>query len=90
MSDYSREFTPVFLNDLKKIKNNYEVQKRLINKIEEILKNPYHYKPLRNILKNQRRTHIGSYVLIFEIVEEKKIVVFHAFKHHDVAYNSPE
>jgi len=51
-----------------------------------LAENPHHYKPLRNVLKNKRRVHIGNFVLIFEILEEDKIVVFHTFKHHDEAY----
>ncbi|MCH8157188.1 MAG: type II toxin-antitoxin system RelE/ParE family toxin, partial [Nitrospinae bacterium] len=47
-----------------------------------------HYKPLRNVLKNRRRTHIGSHVLIFEIREEEKTVLFHSLKHHDDAYSN--
>lgn len=66
-------------------KNN-ELFSRLQYKTKEILKGPYHYKPLRNVLKNRRRTHIGSFVLVFEIHEDKKVVSFHSFKHHDTAY----
>ena len=59
---------------------------RIDKKINEILQNPHHYKPLRNDLKNTRRVQIGSYVLIFEIDEKKKIVTFLRFKHHDEIY----
>ncbi len=51
MTKYWREFTKDFLKDIKKIKSHYEIQKRLKDKIEEIIENPSHYKPLRNILK---------------------------------------
>jgi mRNA-degrading endonuclease RelE of RelBE toxin-antitoxin system len=86
MSNYSSDFTLEFDKDFKKTKSDFALQKRLTNKIEEILENPFHYKPLRNILKNRRRTQIGSYVLIFEIREREKTVVFHSFKYHDEAY----
>lgn len=59
---------------------------RVKNKLKEILENPYHYKPLKGPLKNQRRVHIGSYVLIYDICEEEKIVEVLRFKHHDKAY----
>jgi hypothetical protein len=42
MSSYQRFFSPELLNDLKKIKSNFELQKRLEKKIQEILKTPYH------------------------------------------------
>ncbi len=86
MSNYGAEYTRKFKRDLRKIKTDFELQKRLRKKIEEILKNPHHYKPLRNILKNTRRVHIGSFVLIFEIDEERKMVIFRTFRHHDEVY----
>ena len=86
MNNYKRHFKSEFLKDLKKIKSNFEIKKRLDKKIKEILENPYHYKPLRNVFKNKRRTHIGSFVLIFEIDEQNKLITFHSFQHHDNAY----
>jgi len=49
--------------------------------------NPHHYKPLRYDLKGLRRVHLEkSFVLIFEINEEEKIVRFLDFEHHDEIY----
>ncbi|MBU1199552.1 MAG: type II toxin-antitoxin system RelE/ParE family toxin [Nanoarchaeota archaeon] len=59
---------------------------RVDKKIDEILLNPYHYKPLRNDLKNKRRVQIGCYVLVFQIIEEEKVVEFLRFNHHDDVY----
>jgi YafQ family addiction module toxin component len=67
-------------------RRNPELVRALDNKVEEILANPYHYKPLRKPLQNQRRVHIGKYVLVFEINEAEKIVEFLRFRHHDEAY----
>ena len=86
MSDYSAKFLPLFCRHVKTLKKKPEIETRLDKKIAEILKNPCHYKPLRNVLKNHRRTHIGSYVLIFEVQEAEKTVVFHSFQLHDEAY----
>ena len=88
MTKYGREFTKNFLKDIKKIKSHYEIQERLKNKIEEIIEDPSHYKPLRNILKNHRRVQIGSFVLIFEINKSEKLIIFQAFKHHNEVYNN--
>jgi len=56
-------------------------------KVNEILENPYHYKPLRAPMQNKRRVHIaGSFVLIFKIDEDKKVVQLLEFEHHDKAY----
>ena len=81
---YIQDFTIHFLKDVKKIKKDKILLERLNKKIEEILQNPEHYKPLKNVLKGKRRAHIGSYVIIFEISENK--VIFHTFEHHDKAY----
>ena len=59
---------------------------QLEKKIAEILENPDHYKPLRGEMKNKRRVHVGSFVLIFEINEEEKSVIFLEFAHHNEAY----
>ncbi len=56
-------------------------------KINEIIKNPKAYKPLRAPLQYLRRVHIQkSFVLLFSIDEEKKVVIIHNYKHHDDAY----
>ncbi len=56
-------------------------------KVNEILENPYHFKPLRAPLQNKRRVHIaGSFILIFSVDEKHKIVRLLEFEHHDNAY----
>ena len=55
-------------------------------KITKILENPYLGKPLRNFLKGKRRIHIGHFILIYEIDEEVKKIIFLNFEHHDKAY----
>ena len=69
---------------LKKDKKTYEA---VMNKIEEILENPEHYKPLKYDLADERRVHImKNFVLKFEINEKTKTVIFLFFGHHDEAY----
>lgn len=70
-------------------KKNPVLVLRINKKIKEILINPYHYKPLRNDLKNKRRVQIGEFVLIFEIKEKERTVEFLSFKHHDDVYINP-
>ena len=68
----------------KKDKKTYEV---VMDKIEEILKNPEHYKPLKHDLAGERRVHImKSFVLKYEIIESTKTIKFIFFGHHDEAY----
>ena len=52
-------------------KKNPILREAIEKKIEEILKNPQHYKPLRYDLAGERRVHImKSFVLKFEIDEK--------------------
>ena len=43
-----------------------------------------HFKNLRGDLKDYKRVHVGSFVLIFKI--EKATIIFDKFRHHDEAY----
>jgi len=59
----------------------------IFRKIEQIVKNPYHFKPLRGDMKGARRVHIDkSFVLIYEIDEENKLVRLLDYNHHDNIY----
>ena len=68
-------------------KRNPVLRKILENKINEIIQNPSHYKPLKYELAGERRVHIlKSFVLKFEIDNIQKVVKFLVFEHHDNAY----
>ena len=74
-----------------KLKRTYKKDKKLydavMKKIEEIMENPHHYKPLRYGLKGSRRVHLEkSFVLVFEIDEAEKMVKFLDLGHHDEIY----
>jgi YafQ family addiction module toxin component len=74
-----------------KLKRIYKKNKKLYDAVtkgvEEIIKNPYHYKPLRHDLKGLRRVHLEkSFVLVFEIDEKEKMVRFLDLDHHDEIY----
>lgn len=72
----------------KKLQRRDEDMLRLINrKVEDILEDPFRFKPLRKPLQNRRRVHVsGSFVLIYEVDEEEKIVTLLDFDHHDNVY----
>ena len=85
---YNYALTPELqriLNKLsKKDKNMYE---QVLNKINKILENPRHFKPLMHDLAGERRVHImKSFVLKYEIDDTSKTVIFLFFGHHDEAY----
>ena len=55
-------------------------------KINEIIIEPHHYKPLKVPMQNTWRVQIGSFVLTFEINEEENLVAFLDYEHHDKVY----
>ena len=85
---YNYEIIPSLQKELNKLfKKDKKLYEIVMNKIEEILKNPQHYKPLKYDLAGERRVHImKSFVLKFEIDENTKTVIFIFFGHHDEAY----
>jgi mRNA-degrading endonuclease RelE of RelBE toxin-antitoxin system len=69
----------------KKDKQTYE---QVLTKIEEIItcQNIEHYKNLKYILKDRKRIHVGSFVLVFKFIKEENKIVFMDFDHHDKVY----
>jgi mRNA-degrading endonuclease RelE of RelBE toxin-antitoxin system len=54
-------------------------------KVNEILTDPYRFKPLRKPLQNKRRVHVGGpFVLIYEIGEKEQLITLH----HDNIYRT--
>jgi len=60
------------------------------NKIDEVIKNPdiEHYKNLKHNLKDYKRVHIGSFVLLFRYDKNNDFVYFIDFDHHDKIYRT--
>jgi len=85
---YYIEIKPSCQRDIEKLcKKNPVLREALERKMNEILENPQHYKPLRYDLAGERRAHImKSFVLKFGIDEQKGIITFFFFGHHDEAY----
>ncbi len=68
-------------------KKDQEMLRLIYRKVQDILDNPYRFKPLRKPLQNKRRVHIGgSFVLIYEVNEKEKTVILLDFDHHDNIY----
>jgi len=87
MRDY--EIKPSLQKILKKIfKKDKNIYERILKKIEEIInsENIEHYKNLRNNLKDFKRVHIGSFVLVFKFDKNKNLISFEDFNHHDKIY----
>ena len=67
-------------------KKDSSLYKRVVHKIIEVSENPEMGKPLRNVLRGKWRVHIGSFVLVYTISQDNKMVIFIAFEHHDKIY----
>ena len=79
----SRKIKKIF----EKIKRKHKLQAEILKrKIKEILEDPYRSKPLRGDMAGIRRVHIRHFVLIYEILENEKIVRLLDYEHHDNIY----
>lgn len=68
-------------------KKNKKQLEAVFKKVKQILKDPYHFKPLRGDMHGLRRVHIDkSFVLVYEILEKEKVVRLLDFEHHDKVY----
>ncbi len=87
---YKLEIKESLDRKFKKLKKKDREMLMLIDrKVQTILDDPCRFKPLRKPLQNKRRVHIGgSFVLIYEINEEKKTVTLLDFDHHDNIYKT--
>ena len=86
MYDYElrKSVEAIFLKLAKKSPKQLEI---VFRKIEEIVDNPHRYKNLRRPLQHLKRVHIDrSFVLIFSIDEENKLVIVEDYDHHDNVY----
>ena len=88
MHEYSYNIEKKLKSTLKRTcKKDKKLYDAVMKKIEEIIKNPHHYKPLRYDMKGLKRVHLEkSFVLVFEIDEEEKMVRFLDLGHHDEIY----
>jgi YafQ family addiction module toxin component len=74
-------------NKLKK--KDREMLMLIDSKVKDILDDPYRFKPLKKPLQNKRRVHVGgSFVLIYEVNEDGKIVTLLDFDHYDNIYKT--
>ena len=68
-------------------KKNPKQLQVIFKKIEQIVENPYHFKPLKGDMHGARRVRIDkSFVLIYEIDEKNKVVRILDYDHHDKIY----
>jgi mRNA-degrading endonuclease RelE of RelBE toxin-antitoxin system len=85
------EIKPNLLRILKKLhkkdKLSYE---RVMKKIDEVVNSDIeHYKNLRYDMKDQKRVHIGHFVLVFSYDPAKDLISLEDYNHHDKIYKRP-
>lgn len=78
---FSIEFKKILEKMAKKDRTSL---KKIESQVYKIISNPLVGKPLRNVMKNYRRAHIGSFVLIYKI--ENQEIAFMDYDHHDRIY----
>ncbi|PIN90471.1 addiction module toxin RelE [Candidatus Pacearchaeota archaeon CG10_big_fil_rev_8_21_14_0_10_34_76] len=74
---------------LKKIsRKDKRLYENILSKIEEVSKSESveHYKNLRYDLKEYKRVHVGSFVLVFRYEKKENLIFFEDFDHHDKIY----
>lgn len=82
--DVADHLNKIFLKLQKRDKKLLEI---INKKVQQILQNPHHFKPLRGDMHGARRVHIDtSFVLLYEIDEDRKMVRLLDFGHHDNIY----
>lgn len=56
-------------------------------KMEQILADPHHFKPLKAPLQHLMRVRLaGSYVLVYSIDEKNRLIIIEDYAHHDEIY----
>ena len=86
---HSHEIAPMLQRILNKLsKKNKTIYEQILKKIDVIINsmNVEHYKNLKYDMKDKKRVHIGSFVLVFKFIKEEGKIIFLDFDHHDVIY----
>ena len=82
---YKVRYSPPFVKDLSKLKKRDSLlYQRIRKKIDKIIDNPEHYKPLKKPEAGIRRAHIGSFVIKFFV--RGGVIKILTLDHHDEAY----
>jgi len=84
---YSLEVVQSVDKIFKRLQRKDTVQFRALSKkVNEILEDPHQFKPLRAPMQHMRRVHVGSFVLIYDVDEARRVVTVRRYEHHDTVY----
>ncbi|MFW5991019.1 MAG: type II toxin-antitoxin system RelE family toxin [Candidatus Nanoarchaeia archaeon] len=68
-------------------RKDYGQLEKVEKKVNEIIKNPHHYRNLRRPLQHLKRVHVAkSFVLVFSVDDNNKKVIIEDYDHHDNIY----
>ena len=83
--EYELDLSDKIYKIFTKLKKREVKRMKIINKkVQQILKDPHHFKPLKKEMSGVREVHIEkSFVLTYKIDEENKIIRLLDFDHHD-------
>ena len=71
----------------KKLRKKDLIQFEAVSKkINEILENPQQFKRLKSPMQHMRRVHVGSFVLVYYVNEDRRVVTIRRYEHHDNVY----
>ena len=83
-ASYSEEITKKLKRLKKRDSGQYEAVRK---KMRQILENPSHrFKELRYEFGGVCRVHIGHFVLVFTVDDDKRTISFEDYDHHDKIY----
>ncbi len=84
---YSLEVVEKVDKTFRKLQKKDSVQFEVLSrKISEILENPQQFKPLKSPMQHMRRVHVGSFVLVYDIDEARRVITIRRYEHHDTVY----
>ena len=86
---YTHEIIPSLQKKLSKLARRDKVMdEQVLSKITEVVhcSDVEHYKNLRYSLKDEKRVHIGNFVLVFTFIPAQNKIIFLDFDHHDNIY----
>ena len=82
---YSIRYSPRFEKSISKLKKkDPSFYQQVRKKIDEIIDNPEHFKPLKKPKSSYRRAHVGSFVILYAVRDD--IIKIISLDHHDKAY----
>jgi len=85
---YNVHNRPIVDEKFKKLaKKNPKQLEIITKKLQQIMEDPYRFKPLSYGMKGMGRVHIDkSFVLVYSINEKTKTIILEDYEHHDNIY----